>query len=115
MQLLVVEDDDHVAGALVSVLGRHGYEVVRARDDEGEAAGAQPLEQGGGVEQDPFTGCGLTDHRGVGEGPHGWAGGPGDGDGDLDGPRPATDLLDHGARTPLHHGRQRIRRVASGG
>ncbi|MFD6136143.1 response regulator transcription factor [Isoptericola sp. NPDC060257] len=32
MQLLVVEDDDHVAGALVSVLGRHGYEVVRARD-----------------------------------------------------------------------------------
>ncbi|GAB3096209.1 response regulator transcription factor [Isoptericola nanjingensis] len=32
MQLLVVEDDDHVAGALVSVLGRHGHEVVRARD-----------------------------------------------------------------------------------
>jgi DNA-binding response OmpR family regulator len=32
VQLLVVEDDDHVAGALVSVLGRHGYEVVRARD-----------------------------------------------------------------------------------
>jgi len=32
VQLLVVEDDDHVAGALVSVLGRHGYEVVRAHD-----------------------------------------------------------------------------------
>lgn len=32
MQLLVVEDDDHVAGALVSVLNRHGFETVRARD-----------------------------------------------------------------------------------
>ena len=32
MQLLVVEDDDHVASALVSVLRRHGFEVVRARD-----------------------------------------------------------------------------------
>jgi DNA-binding response OmpR family regulator len=32
VQLLVVEDDDHVAGALVSVLRRHGFEVVRARD-----------------------------------------------------------------------------------
>lgn len=32
MQLLVVEDDDHVASALVSVLGRHGFETVRARD-----------------------------------------------------------------------------------
>ncbi len=32
MQLLVVEDNEHVAGALVSVLGRHGYEVVWAPD-----------------------------------------------------------------------------------
>jgi DNA-binding response OmpR family regulator len=32
MQLLVVEDDDHVAGALVSVLNRHGFRAVRARD-----------------------------------------------------------------------------------
>ncbi|MFC8596865.1 MULTISPECIES: response regulator transcription factor [unclassified Isoptericola] len=34
MQLLVIEDDDHVAGALVSVLRKHGFEVVRARDGE---------------------------------------------------------------------------------
>jgi DNA-binding response OmpR family regulator len=32
VQLLVVEDNEHVAGALVSVLGRHGYEVVWAAD-----------------------------------------------------------------------------------
>ncbi len=32
MQLLVVEDDDHVASALVSVLSRHGFKVIRARD-----------------------------------------------------------------------------------
>ncbi|WP_402463366.1 response regulator transcription factor [Isoptericola aurantiacus] len=32
MQLLVVEDNEHVAGALVSVLGKHGYEVIRAAD-----------------------------------------------------------------------------------
>ncbi|MEG3616414.1 MULTISPECIES: response regulator transcription factor [Isoptericola] len=32
MQLLVVEDNEHVAGALVSVLGKHGYDVIRAGD-----------------------------------------------------------------------------------
>lgn len=32
VQLLVVEDDDHVAGALASVLRRHGFATVRARD-----------------------------------------------------------------------------------
>lgn len=32
MQLLVVEDNEHVAGALVAVLGKHGYEVIRAGD-----------------------------------------------------------------------------------
>jgi DNA-binding response OmpR family regulator len=32
VQLLVVEDNEHVAGALVSVLGKHGYEVIRAAD-----------------------------------------------------------------------------------
>jgi DNA-binding response OmpR family regulator len=32
VKLLVVEDDDHVAGALVAVLGRYGYETVRAND-----------------------------------------------------------------------------------
>jgi DNA-binding response OmpR family regulator len=32
VQLLVVEDNEHVAGALVSVLGKHGYEVIRAGD-----------------------------------------------------------------------------------
>nr|WP_216077343.1 response regulator transcription factor [Isoptericola sediminis] len=30
--MLVVEDNEHVAGALVSVLGKHGYEVIRAAD-----------------------------------------------------------------------------------
>lgn len=32
MQLLVVEDDDHVASALISVLNRNGYQTVRAWD-----------------------------------------------------------------------------------
>ncbi|GAA1736612.1 response regulator transcription factor [Isoptericola hypogeus] len=32
MRLLVVEDDQHVAAALVSVLRRHGFEVVHAPD-----------------------------------------------------------------------------------
>lgn len=32
MQLLVVEDDQHVAAALVSVLRRHGFDVVHAPD-----------------------------------------------------------------------------------
>lgn len=32
VQLLVVEDDDHVAGALTSVLRRHGFTPVRAWD-----------------------------------------------------------------------------------
>ncbi|MFW6205477.1 MAG: response regulator transcription factor [Actinomycetota bacterium] len=43
MQLLVVEDDDHVAGALVSVLNRRGFEAVRARDGRGalQAVGPQ--------------------------------------------------------------------------
>lgn len=34
MQLLVVEDDDHVAGALVSVLNRHGFRTVRAQNGQ---------------------------------------------------------------------------------
>ncbi|ARQ68141.1 response regulator transcription factor [Streptomyces marincola] len=38
MRLLLVEDDEHVAGALVAVLGRHGFDVVRARGGE-EAVG----------------------------------------------------------------------------
>lgn len=38
MQLLVVEDDDHVAGALVSVLNRHGFQTIRARDGRGALA-----------------------------------------------------------------------------
>ncbi|WP_307816556.1 response regulator transcription factor [Nocardioides limicola] len=33
-RLLVVEDDDHVASALVSVLGRQGYDVVWAPDGQ---------------------------------------------------------------------------------
>jgi DNA-binding response OmpR family regulator len=32
VHVLVVEDDEHVAGALVSVLSRHGFEVTRAAD-----------------------------------------------------------------------------------
>jgi DNA-binding response OmpR family regulator len=31
MRLLLVEDDDHVAAALVAVLGRHGFQVRHAR------------------------------------------------------------------------------------
>src|SRR5262245_2089769 len=31
MRLLIVEDDDRVAAALSSVLGRHGFDIVRAR------------------------------------------------------------------------------------
>jgi DNA-binding response OmpR family regulator len=38
-RLLVVEDDEHVATALVSVLGRQGYDVVRA------ATGEQALQE----------------------------------------------------------------------
>ncbi|MDT0305609.1 response regulator transcription factor [Streptomyces sp. DSM 44917] len=38
MRVLLVEDDEHVGAALVAVLGRHGFEVVRARSGE-EALG----------------------------------------------------------------------------
>ncbi|MEO3753986.1 response regulator transcription factor [Streptomyces sp. B6B3] len=38
MRLLLVEDDEHVAAALVAVLGRHGFEVVHASGGE-EALG----------------------------------------------------------------------------
>ncbi len=38
MRLLLVEDDEHVAAALVAVLGKHGFDVVRARGGE-EAIG----------------------------------------------------------------------------
>ncbi|GAB2911755.1 response regulator transcription factor [Streptomyces mayteni] len=34
MRLLLVEDDEHVAAALVAVLSRHGFDVVRARGGE---------------------------------------------------------------------------------
>ncbi|WP_059011524.1 response regulator transcription factor [Streptomyces specialis] len=34
MRLLLVEDDEHVAAALVAVLGKHGFDVVRARGGE---------------------------------------------------------------------------------
>jgi DNA-binding response OmpR family regulator len=42
MQLLVVEDDDHVAGALVAVLSRHGFQAVRARDGRSALAALSP-------------------------------------------------------------------------
>lgn len=42
MELLVVEDDDHVAGALVSVLGRHGFETVRVRDGRSALKALRP-------------------------------------------------------------------------
>ncbi len=42
MQLLVVEDDDHVAGALVSVLNRRGFETVLARDGRGALRAVGP-------------------------------------------------------------------------
>jgi DNA-binding response OmpR family regulator len=34
MRLLLVEDDEHVAAALVAVLGKHGFDVARARSGE---------------------------------------------------------------------------------
>jgi DNA-binding response OmpR family regulator len=34
MRLLLVEDDEHVAAALVAVLTKHGFDVVRARGGE---------------------------------------------------------------------------------
>jgi DNA-binding response OmpR family regulator len=34
MRLLLVEDDEHVAGALVAFLGRHGFDVTHARGGE---------------------------------------------------------------------------------
>ncbi|GAA4722902.1 response regulator transcription factor [Isoptericola chiayiensis] len=42
MQLLVVEDNEHVAGALVAVLGKHGYEVTRAADGASALAALGP-------------------------------------------------------------------------
>mgnify|MGYP000038299179 CR=1 FL=1 len=42
MQLLVVEDNEHVAGALVAVLGKHGYEVTRAADGAAALAALGP-------------------------------------------------------------------------
>ncbi|MDB1088848.1 response regulator transcription factor [Streptomyces sp. ACA25] len=35
MRLLLVEDDDHVAAALVAVLGKHGFDVAHTRSGEG--------------------------------------------------------------------------------
>jgi DNA-binding response OmpR family regulator len=34
LRLLLVEDDEHVAGALVAVLGKHGFDVAHARGGE---------------------------------------------------------------------------------
>ncbi len=42
MRLLVVEDDQHVAAALVSVLRRHGFEVVHAADGAGALEALDP-------------------------------------------------------------------------
>ncbi|MDT0266164.1 response regulator transcription factor [Streptomyces sp. DSM 44915] len=47
MRLLLVEDDEHVAAALVAVLKRHGFETVRVRS--GEEALAQLRGGGFGV------------------------------------------------------------------
>lgn len=51
MRLLLVEDDDHVAGALSAILRRHGFTVVHARSGE-EALRA--LLPGPGADSDPF-------------------------------------------------------------
>nr|WP_216648205.1 response regulator transcription factor [Isoptericola chiayiensis] len=40
--MLVVEDNEHVAGALVAVLGKHGYEVTRAADGASALAALGP-------------------------------------------------------------------------
>ncbi|CAM3706284.1 response regulator transcription factor [Isoptericola cucumis] len=42
MRLLVVEDDQHVAAALVSVLRRHGFDVVHAADGASALAALDP-------------------------------------------------------------------------
>ncbi|NEE44548.1 response regulator transcription factor, partial [Streptomyces sp. SID8455] len=34
MRLLLVEDDNHVAGALSAILSRHGFQVTHARSGE---------------------------------------------------------------------------------
>lgn len=49
MRLLLIEDDDHVAGALSAVLGRHGFAVVHARTG---GAGLEALLPG--QQQAPF-------------------------------------------------------------
>ena len=51
MRLLLVEDDDHVAGALSAILKRHGFTVVHARNGE-EALRA--LLPGTEPQHDPF-------------------------------------------------------------
>lgn len=51
MRLLLVEDDEHVAAALVAVLGRHGFHVLHARSGE-EALARLP---------DPSLGAVLLD------------------------------------------------------
>lgn len=48
MRLLLVEDDEHVAGALVAVLTRHGFDVVHA------AGGEEAISLLGDRSHDPF-------------------------------------------------------------
>ena len=70
-----------------------GRQVVGAGDDERQATGAQPPEQGRRVEQDPLTGPWCPHHGRVGEGAHGRVGDVVEGHRALHGTRPAAHLL----------------------
>ncbi|WP_255955899.1 response regulator transcription factor [Streptomyces odontomachi] len=51
MRVLLVEDDDHVAGAVSAILARHGFTVVHARNGEEALRALLPDPE---VESDPF-------------------------------------------------------------
>jgi DNA-binding response OmpR family regulator len=46
LRLLLVEDDEHVAGALVAVLGKHGFDVAHVRGGEEAMALLQDRSEG---------------------------------------------------------------------
>ena len=73
MRLLLVEDDDHVAAALVTVLTKHGFEVRHARTGNEALDALVPDGRGpyrvvlldlGLPDRDGFDVCGQIRHRG---------------------------------------------------
>ena len=73
MRLLLVEDDDHVAAALVTVLTKHGFEVRHARTGNEALDALVPDGRGpyrvvlldlGLPDRDGFEVCGQIRHRG---------------------------------------------------